>query len=155
MSGRSMDDKLQEIMAELAEAHENNLMAGVDGGGKLIPNPSRRAIAQLKQVFADEGWLRPGERYLTLTHTQAQQIMTKKEWDEKALKEGWSKPGRHERINQRLRDKVISGELMTGAEWFSRFQTIYFNETAAFNKSSGKFMFDQQAVEAARRASGL
>lgn len=75
--------------------------------------------------------------------------------------EGYILPGRHESINQRLRDKFVSGELMTGQEWFQK-MNIEWNKIVEGGlevETDWPDQLGEQITEliilAAKRASGL
>jgi hypothetical protein len=82
-----------------------------------LPPFSDTIIAQVKQVFADEGY---------------------------------RVAGRHEAINQRLREKVASGEIMRGEEWYDRFEKLW-AETY-----QDTFMVPKDTIfQAAKKAAGI
>lgn len=61
--------------------------------------------------------------------------------------EGYIKTGRHDRVNERLREKVSSGELMTGADWVRRFMEFMPSNLETIPRNTLEM--------AARKASGL
>jgi len=69
---------------------------------------------------------------------------------------GWKKVGRHEIINQRLREKVAKGELMTGQEFYSRFEKELRGEAFLFEKNDTITRLNHEVyLDAAKKAAGV
>ena len=104
-----IDDKLREII-------DDPIVTRFD------KNDSDKAIRLIKQIFAEESYV---------------------------------KQGRHELINERLREKVISGEIMTGQEWYDRFEKELSQAPAKFNQLMEGTVAVKEVRMAAKRASGI
>lgn len=107
-----LDDKLSEILEDVSDFSHDGEYIG-----------DKNVVAQIKQAFADTGYIRPG---------------------------------RHETVNQRLREKVVNGELMTGQGWYDRFQKdlIYqLGTTGQLHARDSAMM--ELVLKAAKRAAGI
>lgn len=151
---KQLDDKLQNTLYSFA--------SGVNQRVRTDKELLKSAIAQIKQAFADEGYISFKKEY------EVKGFLTKQQWERQAQKDGWKRP-EAETINLTF-DNGKPERLMTGQEWYDRFEKELYkpkpqeypmnknddgeSHDRFFRAGGTNFMY-RKAIEAAKRAAGL
>ena len=163
---------MSDIDKKLLEVIEDNQYIDGEFSRYATPEAKEEACNQIKQAFKDAGYAsldkqpyrdRDGREYTQYTMNYPDgrgefmrvpinygELMTRAEWEQQALKDGWVK------VPQASKDRdnklMVDGKrVMTGQEWYDRFKSELANN---YDLSSPEFT-SVQAIEAAMKASGL
>jgi hypothetical protein len=135
----SLDDKLREKLSESAIILEVNRDVGPRKYELALGLFLDDAIAQIKQAFADEGYIEPSE---VANWQRTVNVLTE------SLTRGMRLPVKQYVALDKKRQSAHN--LMTGQEWYDRFKK---GATDKYHKNSAIQMWN--ILEAAKRAAGL
>ena len=140
-----LDKKLKEVLRsyalEAAQVYASDIFT--DG-----------AANQIKQSFLDAGWRET--KYANYAHLRddarfESNIMTKEEWEAKAIKDGWVKE-----VGNIHGVRIVSDPgLMTGQEWYDRFKESLKYDTKKYSNQCEDCGAPHNWEEAAKKAAGI